>query len=151
MNIPFIDSLVAIGTLSAAVAHEINNPATFISGNIQTIEKCRNIYPSTWNTHFELIEQCQKKKYWTSPRNVQRYDLSVIMLLRLIAIKSPALNIRRYMLLKFHVSNAVTPLSYEEVESYIESCRAVCTECNLLSLPAIKNNPFLIWLKTGCY
>jgi signal transduction histidine kinase len=34
------DRLATLGTLSAGMAHEINNPATFISGNIQTINKC---------------------------------------------------------------------------------------------------------------
>ena len=33
------DRLITLGTLSAGLAHEINNPATFISGNTQTMEK----------------------------------------------------------------------------------------------------------------
>ncbi len=33
------DRLATIGTLSAGLAHEIKNPATFISGNIQTLER----------------------------------------------------------------------------------------------------------------
>jgi len=33
------DRLATLGTLSAGVAHEIKNPATFISGNIQTLER----------------------------------------------------------------------------------------------------------------
>ncbi len=33
------DRLITLGTLSAGLAHEIKNPATFISGNIQTMEK----------------------------------------------------------------------------------------------------------------
>ena len=34
------DRLATIGTLTAGVAHEINNPTTFISGNIQFLIKC---------------------------------------------------------------------------------------------------------------
>jgi len=33
------ERLVSLGTLSAGVAHEINNPTTFILGNIQTMER----------------------------------------------------------------------------------------------------------------
>ncbi len=33
------DRLATLGTLSAGIAHEINNPATFIAGNAQTIER----------------------------------------------------------------------------------------------------------------
>ncbi|MEW5721612.1 MAG: response regulator [Thermodesulfobacteriota bacterium] len=32
------DRLASLGTLSAGIAHEINNPTTFITGNLQTIE-----------------------------------------------------------------------------------------------------------------
>jgi signal transduction histidine kinase len=32
------DRMVTLGTLAAGIAHEINNPASFISGNLQTLE-----------------------------------------------------------------------------------------------------------------
>ncbi|MEA3347375.1 MAG: response regulator, partial [Candidatus Auribacterota bacterium] len=44
------DRLATLGTLSAGLAHEIKNPATFISGNIQTFEKF-------WPVLEELIHQ----------------------------------------------------------------------------------------------
>ncbi|MBU2549607.1 MAG: response regulator [Proteobacteria bacterium] len=33
------DRLASLGTLSAGIAHEINNPTTFITGNLQTLEQ----------------------------------------------------------------------------------------------------------------
>lgn len=33
------DRLVTLGTMSAGIAHEINNPTSFISGNVQTLQK----------------------------------------------------------------------------------------------------------------
>ncbi|CAM2007462.1 hybrid sensor histidine kinase/response regulator [Acanthopleuribacter pedis] len=34
------DRLATLGVLAAGIAHEINNPTTFISGNAQTLERC---------------------------------------------------------------------------------------------------------------
>jgi CheY-like chemotaxis protein len=36
-QIAFLDRLVSLGTLSAGVAHEINNPLTFIVGNVEVL------------------------------------------------------------------------------------------------------------------
>lgn len=35
------DRLATLGVLAAGIAHEINNPTTFISGNAQTLERCQ--------------------------------------------------------------------------------------------------------------
>ncbi len=37
------DRMATLGVMAAGIAHEINNPATFINGNIQTFEKFWNI------------------------------------------------------------------------------------------------------------
>lgn len=37
------DRLASLGVLTAGIAHEINNPTTFISGNAQTLERCRDV------------------------------------------------------------------------------------------------------------
>lgn len=50
------DRLVILGTMSAGVAHEINNPNTFIGANIQILEKL-------WKTCLQaLIEEGSKAK-----------------------------------------------------------------------------------------
>ncbi|MGL1903262.1 MAG: ATP-binding protein [Fibrobacterales bacterium] len=41
------DRMVTLGTMSAGIAHEINNPTSFISGNIQTIERGWNMIQDT--------------------------------------------------------------------------------------------------------
>ncbi len=43
------DRLATLGTLSAGLAHEINNPATYIAGNIQMIKK-------SWKVILEKVE-----------------------------------------------------------------------------------------------
>lgn len=37
------DRMATVGTLAAGAAHEINNPATFVAGNIRVLEQCVSI------------------------------------------------------------------------------------------------------------
>ena len=48
------DKLVTLGTMASGIAHEINNPTSFISGNVQTLEKF-------WPTIDEVLESFDQK------------------------------------------------------------------------------------------
>jgi C4-dicarboxylate-specific signal transduction histidine kinase len=50
------DRLATLGTLSASLTHEIKNPATFISGNIQTFEKFWNVLRELTQRHKESAD-----------------------------------------------------------------------------------------------
>lgn len=59
MQLAHADRLLSLGTLAAGMAHEINNPLTWISGNLQTIEKAGE----------RLVEELGSIPGWTpSPR-----------------------------------------------------------------------------------
>ncbi|SLM32076.1 putative Response regulator receiver sensor signal transduction histidine kinase [Desulfamplus magnetovallimortis] len=49
------DRMASLGIMAAGIAHEINNPATFISGNIQTFEKF-------WSVIMDTLDVTMKKK-----------------------------------------------------------------------------------------
>ncbi len=53
------DRMVTLGTMSAGIAHEINNPTSFISGNIQTIERGWNILKETFEDTIQLQDNNQ--------------------------------------------------------------------------------------------
>lgn len=50
------DRMASIGMLSAGIAHEVNNPTTFISGNIQTLDL---LYPVI-KKHLEAVDKNHK-------------------------------------------------------------------------------------------
>ncbi|CAM2067137.1 Response regulator [Sulfidibacter corallicola] len=59
------DRLASLGVLTAGIAHEINNPTTFISGNAQTLERC-----------WPLVERTLKSKAESTPeRDRRKIDL----------------------------------------------------------------------------
>jgi len=47
------DRLASLGTLTAGIAHEINNPTTFISGNAQTLERVSPIVETALRNEME--------------------------------------------------------------------------------------------------
>ena len=53
--------LASLGTLSAGIAHEINNPTTFITGNIQTIEQLWGTISPLLESHPEVLGNARLK------------------------------------------------------------------------------------------
>jgi two-component system NtrC family sensor kinase len=58
------EKMATVGLLSAGIAHEINNPATFIAGNIQTLERfCTDMEPALRQQIQQNGEDAQKLEF----------------------------------------------------------------------------------------
>lgn len=60
------DKLSTIGVLSAGIAHEVNNPMTYISGNIQILED-----------YWEIVNNILKKHLSSNPSNAKQINFVI--------------------------------------------------------------------------
>jgi two-component system NtrC family sensor kinase len=81
------ERMATVGVLSAGIAHEINNPTAFISGNIQTLERfCRDLEPSLRKQMEENSENREKLEFILGemPKTVEGIRKGVARISRIV-------------------------------------------------------------------
>jgi two-component system NtrC family sensor kinase len=81
------ERMATVGVLSAGIAHEINNPTAFISGNIQTLERfCRDLEPSLRKHMEENSENREKLEFILGemPKTVEGIRKGVARISRIV-------------------------------------------------------------------
>lgn len=80
------EKLASLGTMTAGIAHEINNPLTFIDGNLQSLAEYINdlkALVSVWDKDFDTIDQ--QKQYVNSIKERIDYQFLINDLDKLLA------------------------------------------------------------------